>query len=98
MGHLQRSISGFVAAVALLTAVGSFAGLPTAAADPICGTPGTPPCAGPGPLTPEQQCALIAWRTMTPCNWLGMQVPAGTPGSWDNPPAPPPPPPAPPPQ
>jgi hypothetical protein len=23
-----------------------------------------------------------AWRTMMPCNWLGQQVPQGTPGSW----------------
>jgi hypothetical protein len=36
-------------------------------------------------LTPEQQCALIAARTWTPCNWapgINMQVPQGTPGSW----------------
>jgi hypothetical protein len=91
MSRLQHFITGFVAAVALLIAAGSYAGLPCASADPICGTPGTPPCAGPSPLTPEQQCAFIAWRSMMPCNWLGMQVPAGTPGSWDNPPAPPPP-------
>jgi hypothetical protein len=38
--------------------------------------------AGPSPLTPAQQCAFTAWRTMMPCNWLGQQVPAGTPGSW----------------
>lgn len=91
MSALRRIITAFVAAVALLIAASSFAGLPPVSADPICGTPTTPPCAGPSPLTPEQQCAFIAWRTMTPCNWLGMQVPAGTPGSWDNPPAPPPP-------
>ena len=35
----------------------------------------------PPPLSPEQQCALVAWRTWTPCNWLGLQVPVGTPGS-----------------
>ncbi|BCQ09258.1 hypothetical protein JMUB5695_02702 [Mycobacterium heckeshornense] len=56
----------------------------TAHADPAppapCGGPDVP-CAGPSPLTPEQQCAFIAWRTWIPCNWLGMQVPAGTPGS-----------------
>ena len=93
MGRLQRLITGFVAAAAMLTAAGTFAGPPIASADPICGTPGTPPCAGPSPLTPQQQCAFIAWRSMMPCNWLGVQVPAGTPGSWDNPPTPPPPPP-----
>ncbi|HEY2500034.1 MAG TPA: hypothetical protein VGI68_01065 [Mycobacterium sp.] len=75
-----RRLSAFTA-FALFIGAASFAGIPTATADPVCGTPGTPPCAGPGPLTPEQQCALFAWRTWTPCNWMGMQVPAGTPGS-----------------
>ena len=32
-------------------------------------------------LSPQQQCALVAWRTWTPCNWVGVQVPIGTPGS-----------------
>jgi hypothetical protein len=41
-----------------------------------------PICGGPSPLTPEQQCALTAYRMMMPCNWLGQQVPQGTPGSW----------------
>ncbi|ORB16874.1 hypothetical protein BST37_05820 [Mycobacterium noviomagense] len=66
-------------------ALGVLIGAPPAAhADPPapCGGPDVP-CAGPGPLTPEQQCAFIAWRTWMPCNWLGMQVPAGTPGSLD---------------
>ncbi|MDT5011184.1 MAG: hypothetical protein QOH57_2801 [Mycobacterium sp.] len=45
---------------------------------PPCGSPEVP-CAP--MLTPEQQCALIAWRTLTPCNWVGVQVPSGTPGS-----------------
>lgn len=77
----RTRITAFVAATTLAIGVGSFAGAGAASADPVCGTPGTPPCAGPGPLTPEQQCALIAARTWTPCNWLGVQVPAGTPGS-----------------
>jgi len=49
----------------------------------ICGTADTPPCAPPAPftLTPEQGCAIIAWRTLVPCNWWGYQVPEGTPGS-----------------
>ncbi|ORA28714.1 hypothetical protein BST20_28715 [Mycobacterium branderi] len=77
------------AAAAVLTAggVAVVAGTPaTAHADPApppCGSPEVP-CAGPSPLTPEQQCALIAWRTWMPCNWapgINMQVPAGTPGS-----------------
>jgi hypothetical protein len=51
-----------------------------AKADPICGGEGLPPCAGPG--DPATVCAWIAWRTMTPCNYWGMQVPQGTPGSW----------------
>jgi hypothetical protein len=67
------------AADAIAATLSGFAGM--ASADPICGTPGTPPCAGPNPMTPEQQCAWIAWRTWTPCNWFGMQVPTGTPGS-----------------
>src|ERR1700722_19905696 len=84
-------VTAVIAAIALATATVTFASAPTASADPICGAPGMPPCAGPSPLTPDQQCAYLAWRSMMPCNWLGMQVPAGTPGSWDNPPAPPPP-------
>lgn len=91
MNHARRLITSFAAAVAATAATATFATAPPAAADPICGAPGTPPCAGPSPLSPDQQCALIAWRTMMPCNWLGVKVPAGTPGSWDNPPAPPPP-------
>ncbi|AGL35987.1 hypothetical protein LK460_12430 [Mycobacterium avium subsp. avium] len=91
MHRIRRVVITLVAAAAAMFPVAAFASAPPASADPICGTPGTPPCAGPSPLTPEQQCALIAWRSMLPCNWLGMQVPAGTPGSWDNPPAPPPP-------
>ena len=76
-----RRISA-TAAIALAMGAGSFAASASVAADPnVCGGPDTPPCAGPSPLTPEQQCALIAWRTWTPSNWLGMQVPVGTPGS-----------------
>jgi hypothetical protein len=59
--------------------VGGLVGAGVASADPVCGVPGTPPCAP--SLSPEQQCALIAWRTWTPCNWVGLQVPIGTPGS-----------------
>ena len=76
-----RRISA-LAAITLSIGVGSFISMGTASADPaVCGGPDSPPCAGPGPLTPEQQCALIAWRTWTPCNWLGVQVPEGTPGT-----------------
>jgi hypothetical protein len=59
--------------------IGSYVGMGTASADPVCGVPGTLPCAP--ALSPEQQCAFIAWRTWTPCNWVGVQVPIGTPGS-----------------
>jgi hypothetical protein len=71
------------AALAIAAAAAMFIGAaPAAHADPpICGSPDRP-CAGPSPLTPEQQCAFTAWRTMMPCNWLGQQVPQGTPGSW----------------
>ena len=67
----------FVAAAAAGVLVGS---APANADPPPCGGPQGPPCAA--PLTPEQQCALIAWRTWLPCNWLGAQVPVGTPGSF----------------
>jgi hypothetical protein len=70
------AVTVFVAAAAVPVLVGS------APADaepaPPCGSPEVP-CAP--MLTPEQQCALIAWRTWTPCNWVGVQVPSGTPGS-----------------
>jgi hypothetical protein len=46
----------------------------------VVGTSGAPQCA-PG-LSPDQARALIAWRTWMPCNWFGVQVPTGTPGSW----------------
>jgi hypothetical protein len=69
-----------IAAIAL--SIGASILPATASADPtVCGGPDTPPCAGPNPLTPQQQCAWIAWSTFTPCNWCGMQVPVGTPGS-----------------
>ena len=71
-GLCYRSFVGFAAIVAAAVAH---------ADPPICGAPDKP-CAGPSPLTPEQQCAFTAWRTMMPCNWLGQQVPEGTPGSW----------------
>jgi hypothetical protein len=48
-------------------------------ADPACNAPGLPPCAGPG--DPNVVCAIIAWRTWTPCNYWGIKVPEGTPGS-----------------
>ncbi len=69
-----------IGAVAASISVGGCVDMGAASADPaVCGGPGTPPCAP--PLSAEQQCALIAWRTWTPCNWLGAQVPVGTPGS-----------------
>ncbi|HEX2286676.1 MAG TPA: hypothetical protein VHI10_17940 [Mycobacterium sp.] len=68
-----------IGAVSATISVGGFWGVGVASADPVCGAPGKPPCAP--PLSPEQQCALIAWRTWTPCNWVGVQVPIGTPGS-----------------
>jgi hypothetical protein len=67
-------------AVAASIGVGGCLGVGAASANPaVCGGPATPPCAP--PLSPEQQCALVAWRTWTPCNWVGVQVPIGTPGS-----------------
>jgi hypothetical protein len=46
----------------------------------VCDGPGLPPCAP--PADPATQCAVIAWRNMAPCNWFGVRVPQGTPGSW----------------
>jgi hypothetical protein len=81
MGRIQTAAAGL--AIAASAAMYGLIGVaPTARADPpICGSPDRP-CAGPSPLTPEQQCALTAYRMMMPCNWLGQQVPQGTPGSW----------------
>jgi hypothetical protein len=84
---MKRKIAPCIAAAAaaMVTYAGDIAANPpTSHADPpapVCDAPGLPPCAGPGPLTPEQQCGLLAWMTWMPCNWWGMQVPAGTPGS-----------------
>jgi hypothetical protein len=81
--HKARELTTAVL-LAAVTAGSLLVGTAPAQADPPsppCGSPEVP-CAGPSPLTPEQQCALIAWRTLTPCNWVGVQVPAGTPGSW----------------
>lgn len=80
--QFQRVVAG-LAIVAAAVLYGLIAAAPPGHADPpICGTPDTPQCAGGSPLTPQQQCAFTAWRTMMPCNWLGQQVPQGTPGSW----------------
>jgi hypothetical protein len=81
MGRIHTAAAGLaIAASAAMYCL--INGAPVAHADPpICGTPDRP-CAGPSPLTPEQQCALTAYRMMMPCNWLGQQVPQGTPGSW----------------
>src|SRR4029077_9569714 len=74
---LKRLLVTGAAAASII--VGGCAGVGAASADPaVWGGPGTPPCAP--PLSPEQQCALVAWRTWTPCNWVGVQVPVGTPG------------------
>ncbi|WIM85879.1 hypothetical protein PT015_13070 [Candidatus Mycobacterium wuenschmannii] len=81
MARIHKSTAGL--AITAAAAMYGLLGAAAAHADPpICGTQGTPPCAGGSPLTPEQQCAYTAWRTMMPCNWQGQQVPQGTPGSW----------------
>lgn len=80
--HLaHRFVVLTVLAIASAATLFGSVGLSVAHADPICGSPDVP-CAGPSPLTPEQQCALTAWMMHMPCNWVGQQVPAGTPGSW----------------
>jgi hypothetical protein len=85
-GYIRRASALTAFTLTVGGSVWVLAGAAVAQADPgpPCGSPAVP-CAGPSPLTPEQQCALIAWRTLTPCNWapgINMQVPAGTPGSW----------------
>jgi hypothetical protein len=70
----------FIAIVAIGAA--TFASPPPASADPACDAPGTPPCAGPEPLTPEQRCQLMPWRVMPPCNDAAIQNPIGIPGTW----------------
>jgi hypothetical protein len=85
-GYLRRASVLTLFGLTVGVAAYGFSGAGVAQADPgaPCGPPDVP-CAGPSPLTPEQQCALIAMRTWTPCNWapgINMQVPAGTPGSW----------------
>jgi hypothetical protein len=77
MRHLSLILATFAA-----TALFGLAGSGVAQADPpACGAPDVP-CAGPSPLDPQQQCALTAWMMHMPCNWVGQQVPQGTPGSW----------------
>ena len=73
---MKKTIIGGIAATA--TALGMTLAAPAQADNPSCGSPDVP-CAP--PLTSQQQCALIAWRTWIPCNWVGVQVPSGTPGS-----------------
>jgi hypothetical protein len=68
-----------MAATAVALSIGAGVVPATAAADPVCNAPGLPPCAPPG--DPATLCAIIAWRTWTPCNYWGLQVPQGTPGS-----------------
>jgi hypothetical protein len=80
MGRIHTAAGLAIAASAAM--YGLIGAAPAAHADPpICGSPDRP-CAGPSPLTTEQQCALTAYRMMMPCNWMGQQVPQGTPGSW----------------
>ncbi|WP_131811268.1 hypothetical protein [Mycobacterium kubicae] len=70
-----------LAVTALTTAVGGLTGLGVAHADPDDPEPAPPPPAGPQ-LSPEQQCAWIAFRTWVPCNWvMPAPPPPGTPGT-----------------
>lgn len=72
----------FVAIAVTIWAFALLIGAPAHADPPpfACNGPGLPPCAPQG--DPGTMCAIIAWRTMTPCNYWGVQVPQGTPGSW----------------
>lgn len=68
-----------------LTSFGIAIGAAVADASPFdnesCGTTTTPACAGPSPFTPEQICGGFTYFTFIPCNWVGIKVPEGTPGS-----------------
>lgn len=73
-----------IATLSIALATAGISQAPIATADPPapCGTPGIAACAGPGPLTPEQRCALVAAQMWLPCNWvINEPVPTGTPGS-----------------
>jgi hypothetical protein len=74
---MTRILAALAIAIAIAATISGFAG--TASAD-VCDGPGLPPCAA--PPDPAQECAVIAFRTFTPCNWYGIKVPQGTPGSW----------------
>jgi hypothetical protein len=83
----RRLLPGWFIALLVLVLMGFLGavtyGAASAHADPaplVCNGPGLPPCAP--PADPATMCAVIAWRTWTPCNWYGVQVPQGTPGSW----------------
>jgi hypothetical protein len=75
---MKKTILGGIAAAA--AAASLMLASPAQAHADGCNGPGLPPCAP--PMDSATQCALIAWRTWTPCNWYGVQVPVGTPGSW----------------
>jgi hypothetical protein len=79
--HLLTGVA-VCAAITYATLTGLVSSAVAHADPPICGGPGGPPCAGPSPLAPDQQCALTAFMMHMPCNWVGQQVPQGTPGSW----------------
>ncbi|MCV7401107.1 hypothetical protein H7K24_13175 [Mycobacterium fragae] len=71
------ALSAFAAAAA----TGALVGAGPATADPEP-PPAPAPAPGPPGLTPEQQCAWIAYRMWVPCNWVMNQPPPpGTPGS-----------------
>ncbi|MBS9536187.1 hypothetical protein KIH27_21630 [Mycobacterium sp. M1] len=46
-----------------------------------CGAPGAPACLPVGVPAPTE-CAIVAALTWRPCNWEGVPVAPGTPGSW----------------
>lgn len=74
------------AVTAMWSVIAVAAGAGVSGADPFvpgptnCGGPGQPGCL-PG-IPAEAQCALVAWQTFQPCNWRGVAVAPGTPGSW----------------
>lgn len=95
--HVKRRINDLILVIVNMLILSGIIGallflVPAAARaepdQPVCGVEGLPECAPPPMnsdggllIPPEIQCALIAWRTWTPCNAWGIQVPVGTPGS-----------------
>ncbi|WP_165606993.1 hypothetical protein [Mycolicibacter kumamotonensis] len=78
---MKKSLYVISIAAVLLSATAAVSGAPAQAVpgmEQTCGGPGQPQCAA---ADPALKCAFTAFATLRPCNWLGQEVPVGTPGS-----------------